>query len=146
MDNKTPQFVDMLATGNPVEDMILKLLFAAVFLVIGSFSLWYAGRLALIRHITYKTAFLITLIAYVLLGVIRTGMIMAGVYVPGMLWIPVLFAVTIEIFVAKYILKSTWLKTIIAVILGNVMTIIIVLPVFVVAGSLWAYLLSSKGG
>ncbi|WP_457643009.1 hypothetical protein [Persephonella sp.] len=140
------EFVDLLATGNPVADLVYKLVFAGIFLAIGSFSLWYAGRLALIRHITYKTAFLITLITYVLLGAVRTGMIMAGVYAPGMLWIPLLTAITAEIFLAKAVLKAPWLKTVIAVILGNVMTIIIVLPVFVVAGSLWAYFLASKGG
>jgi len=143
---ETEQFVDLLATKDPVADIVYKMLFAAVFLAMGSFSLWYAGRLALIRHITYKTAFLITLITYVLLGIIRTGMVMAGVYVPGMLWIPILIAVTFEIFLAKYILRSTWLKTIIAVVLGNIMTVLIVLPVFVVAGSLWAYFLASQGG
>ncbi len=140
------EFVDLLATGNPVADLIYKLLFAAIFLAMGSFSLWYAGRLALIRHITYKTAFFITLITYVLLGAIRTGMIMAGVYVPGMLWIPISIAILFEIFLAKAVLKASWPKTIIAVILGNIMTVLIVLPVFVVAGSLWAYFLASKGG
>ena len=141
-----PQHIDLLSTGDPVADIIYKLLFAAVFLIIGAFSLWYAGKLALIRHITYKTAFLITLIAYVILGLVRTVMISTGIYAPGMLWIPILIAMVIEIFIAKYFLRSTWVKTVIAVILGNVMTIIIVLPVFVVAGSLWAYLLASKGG
>ncbi|WP_293445929.1 hypothetical protein [Persephonella sp.] len=143
---ETGQFVDLLADKDPVADIVYKMLFAAVFLIMGSFSLWYAGRLALIRHITYKTAFLITLITYVLLGIIRTGMVMTGVYVPGMLWIPILIAVTFEIFLAKFILRSTWVKTVIAVILGNIMTALIVLPVFVVAGSLWAYFLASKGG
>ena len=143
---ETGQLVDLLATKNPVADIVYKMLFAAVFLAMGSFSLWYAGRLALIRHITYKTAFLITLITYVLLGILRTGMVMAGVYVPGMLWIPILISITFEIFLAKYVLRSTWLKTVIAVILGNVITVLIVLPVFVVAGSLWAYFLASKGG
>jgi len=140
------QFIDLLATGNPVADLMYKLLFAAIFLVIGSFSLWYAGRLALIRDITYKTAFLITLITYVILGTVRTGMIMTGIYTPGMLWIPLLVAISIEIILAKILLKTNWLKTVIAVLLGNVMTAIIVLPVFVIAGSLWAYLLASKGG
>ena len=140
------QFVDLLLTKDPVADIVYKMLFAAVILAMGSFSLWYAGRLALIRHITYKTAFLITLITYVLLGIIKTGMVMAGVYVPGMLWIPILIAITFEIFLAKFILGSTWAKTVTAVILGNIMTVLIVLPVFVVAGSLWAYFLASKGG
>ncbi len=139
------QMIDLMSTGDPVADLVYKILFAFVFLVIGAFSLWYAGRLALIRHITYKTALLITLIAYVVLGLIRTVMIWSGVYAPGMLWIPILIAITLEIFVAKYFLRSTWVKTVIAVVLGNVMTVIIVLPVFVVAGSLWAYLLASKG-
>jgi len=142
---KSDEFVDLLATANPVADLIYKLLFAAIFLLMGSFSLWYAGRLALIRHITYQTAFFITLITYVLLGAIRTGMLVAGIYIPGMLWIPISIAIIFEIFLAKHILKTSWPKTIIAVILGNIMTILIVLPVFVVAGSLWAYFLASKG-
>ncbi|NPA57832.1 MAG: hypothetical protein GXN94_00915 [Aquificae bacterium] len=140
------QFIDLLATGNPVADLVYKLMFAVIFLVMGSFSLWYAGRLALIRHITFKTAFLITLITYVLLGVVRTGLVLAGIYKPGMLWIPILVAVLFEILLAKAVLKAGWIRTAIAVILGTIMTAVIVLPVFVVAGSLWAYFLASKGG
>jgi hypothetical protein len=128
-----------------IPDFIYTLLFALIILGIGSFSLWYAGRLALIRSITLKKAFLITLVGYVTIGAIRTVMIYAGYYQPGMLWFPILMGLILQIILVQQFFNEKIWKSIIAVIVGFIITIVIVIPVFVMAGGLWAYFNTPRG-
>ncbi|SNZ06312.1 hypothetical protein SAMN06265182_0634 [Persephonella hydrogeniphila] len=125
--------------------MIETLLMSVVILLIGSFSLWYAGRLALIRSMTLKKAFLITLIGYVGIGAARTILVYLGYYRPGMLWLPILIGLLIETVLVYQIFRENIWKTIIAVIAGFIITVVLLLPVFVMAGGLWAYLNLPKG-
>ncbi|WP_457625384.1 hypothetical protein [Persephonella sp.] len=125
--------------------MLETLLMAVVILLIGSFSLWYAGRLALIRDITLKKAFLITLIGYVGIGAARTVLIYTGYYRPGMLWLPILIGLFIEMILVNQIFRVNIWKTVIAVVAGFIITVVLLLPVFVMAGGLWAYLNLPKG-
>ena len=120
-------------------------LVSIVILGIGSFSLWYAGRLALIRNITLKNAFIITLIGYVGIGAAKALMVYSGYYKPGMLWLPILVGLIIEIFLVKLFFRENLVKTIIAVVGGAIITVVIVLPVFVIGGGLWAYFNMPRG-
>lgn len=128
-----------------VPDFLYTLLIALIILGLGSFSLWYAGRLALIRTITLKKAFIITLISYVAIGAIRTFMVYTGMYSPGMLWIPITIGIIVQIILVHFFFKEKIWKTIIAVIVGFIFTVVLVIPVFVMAGSLWAYFNMPRG-
>ncbi|WP_029523169.1 hypothetical protein [Persephonella sp. KM09-Lau-8] len=125
--------------------MLETLLMSIVILGIGSFSLWYAGRLALIRSITLKKAFIITLIGYVGIGAARAILIYAGYYKPGMLWLPILMGLLIEGILVHLFFRENLLKTIIAVVAGFIITVVLILPVFVIAGGLWTYFNMPKG-
>ena len=128
-----------------VPDFLYTLLFALIILGLGSFSLWYAGRLALIRSITLKKAFIITLISYVAIGAVRTLMVYTGMYSPGMLWIPIGIGIIVQMILVHLFFREKVWKTIIAVIVGFIFTVVLVIPIFVMAGGLWAYFNMPRG-
>ncbi|NPA12687.1 MAG: hypothetical protein GXO45_01730 [Aquificae bacterium] len=130
---------------NPAVEMVINFIFAMIFLGIGSFSMWYAGRLALVHHMKLKQGFIIMLIGIVVLGAVKMVMVETGTYVPGDLWIPFSVALIVSIFVAKLVLKVNWLKTIITVILGIIMTALITLPIIITVGGALGYYLATRG-
>lgn len=113
---------------------------AAIILITGAFSFWYASKLALFKWTSFKHAFLVTLIAYVSIGFAKTLMQISGIYKPSLVWIPILIGLTIQTVLAKAVFKERWLKVVIAVVVGTIVTAIIVIPMFVVAGGLITYM------
>ena len=112
---------------------------AAIILITGAFSFWYASKLALFRWTSFKHAFLVTLVAYVFIGFAKTLMQLGGIYKPSLVWIPILIGLSTQAVLAKVVFKERWLKVIIAVAVGTAVTAIIVIPMFVVAGGVITY-------
>ncbi len=119
--------------------MVEAFIVSIIILITGSFSFWYASKLALFKWTSFKHSFLITLIAYVSIGAIKTLMQISGVYKPQLVWIPIITGLFVQIILAKVIFQQNWFKTVIAVITGVVVTAIIVIPMFVVAGGVFTY-------
>ncbi len=112
---------------------------AAIILITGAFSFWYASKLALFRWTSFKHAFLVTLIAYVSIGFAKALMQISGIYKPSLVWVPILIGLTTQTVLAKAVFKESWIKVIIAVAVGTAVTVIIVIPMFVVAGGVITY-------
>ncbi len=120
--------------------MIEAFIVSVIILITGSFSFWYASKLALFSWTSFKHAFMITLIAYVSIGLVKTVLHVSGIYKPQFVWIPILAGLFIQTLLAKGVFKQSWIKTVIAVILANIVTAIIVIPMFVVAGGVITYI------
>jgi hypothetical protein len=120
--------------------MIEVFIVSIIILIAGSFSFWYASKLALFKWTSFKYAFFVTLIAYVSIGAVKAVMQITGIYKPQLVWIPILTGIAVQTALAKVVFQQSWVKTIIAVITGAVVTAIIVIPMFVVAGGVITYI------
>ncbi len=120
--------------------MIEAFIVSVIILITGSFSFWYASKLALFRWTSFKHSFLITLVAYVSIGLSKTLMLTSGIYKPQLVWVPVLIGLFTQSILARAVFKESWLKIVIAVLVGTVVTAIITIPMFVVAGGVMTYM------
>ncbi len=120
--------------------MVEAFIISVVILITGSFSFWYASKLALFKWTSFKYSFLVTLIAYVSIGFSKALLQISGIYKPQLVWMPVLIGLLVQTLIAKAVFKQNWFKTTIAVITSFIVTIIITIPMFVVAGGLSTYI------
>jgi len=113
------------------------------FLLIATFSYWYSSKLAVYKNTSFFLSFLVVLISYTIAGSFK---LLSEKYLSHYSLI-LMFTLLIfmQIYLGKILFKENFKKSAIASILSIVVTIIIGLPILVLAGIALTYLNIKQG-
>ncbi len=116
--------------------MIASFIVAIVVLMIAVFSVWYSARISYLKNVSIIKAFLVVLISYVSMGLLKIIFIKLNFYSPMILLISGFFIFFLSL---KLFFKQGWIKTFLIACLSIVVMVIMIIPIFVVGGALQAY-------
>lgn len=118
--------------------MIYNFLVAFIFLLVATFSYWYASKLTVYRLTSFLKSFFVILISYTLAGLFKVlTQKFLGNYSIALMFV-ILF--TIQTVLGNFIFGESFKKTILTSVLAFVVTIIIGLPLLVLSGIAISYL------
>lgn len=118
--------------------MIYNFLVAFIFLLVATFSYWYASKLTVYRLTSFLKSFFVILISYTLAGLFKVlTQKFLGNYSIALMFV-ILF--TIQTILGNFIFGESFKKTILTSVLAFVVTIIIGLPLLVLSGIAISYL------
>lgn len=112
--------------------MISSFVVAISLLLIATFSFWYSSKLTLFKKPSFFYSFIVVLISFVMMGVIK--IILSSVYIAIFVYF------LSQIIITNLLFKENLKKSIFTVLLAFVVTIIIGLPILVLAGIALTYL------
>ncbi|MCX7738740.1 MAG: competence protein comp [Hydrogenothermaceae bacterium] len=117
--------------------MVYNFLVAFVFLLVATFSYWYSSKLTLYKESSFLKSFFLVLVSYTLSGLFKiTTQKFLGIYsIPMMLFVLVI----LQVFLAGYIFRESYKKSVLTSLLAFVVTIIIGLPILVLSGIAISY-------
>ncbi len=116
--------------------MIASFIVAVIVLIITVFSVWYSARISYVKNVSIIKSFLIVLISYTSMGILKIFLIKMNIYSPL-----VLLSIGFFIFLLliKIFFKQGWIKTFLIACLSVIVMVIMIIPIFVVGGALQAY-------
>lgn len=117
--------------------MISSFVVAISLLLIATFSFWYSSKLTLFKKPSFFYSFIVVLISFVMMGIIK---IIISSFTPYAVYIAIFVYFLSQIIITNLLFKENIKKSIFTVLLAFVVTIIIGLPILVLAGIALTYL------
>lgn len=118
--------------------MIYNFVVAFMFLLVATFSYWYASKLTVYKQTSFIKSFFVVLVSYTLAGLFKIlTQKFLGNYSIAMMFV-LLFL--IQMLAGSYIFGESYKKSIFTAVLAFVVTIIIGLPLLVLSGIAISYL------
>jgi len=106
-------------------------------LLIATFSFWYSSKLTLFKKPSFFYSFIVVLISFVMMGIIK---IILSSFTSYAVYIAIFVYFLSQIIITNLLFKENLKKSIFTVLLAFVVTIIIGLPILVLAGIALTYL------
>lgn len=118
--------------------MIYNFVVAFMFLLVATFSYWYASKLMIYKQTSFIKSFFVVLISYTLAGMFKVlTQTFLGNYSIALMFV-LLFV--IQMFISSKVFGESYKKSFFTAILAFVVTIIIGLPLLVLSGIAISYL------
>ncbi|WP_028950854.1 hypothetical protein [Sulfurihydrogenibium subterraneum] len=118
--------------------MLYNFIVAFSFLLIATFSYWYSSKLANYKKSSFLMSFFVVLVPYTLAGGLK---LLTEKFISHYsLLVMFLALVILQTYFGKIVFKEDFKKTLIASLLGLIVTVIIGLPILVLSGIAITYL------